>query len=552
MNRILRFGLLTFPLLAAICALTGCGSRPTDPTTTVAPSPSTSTATQTVEPLVASPVKFTDVSKSAGVNFTHHSGAFGIKLMPETMGSGVAFIDYDGDGYQDLFFVNGRDWTRAEVDQYRKGKWSDDEKTVFKRQHPPGTPLERTVPPLPPHRVITGALYHNNGDGTFSDATKNSGLETEMQGMGAAVGDYDNDGRDDLLVTSLNGSYLFHNEGGGHFREVSQASGVRGDGWGTSAAWVDYDKDGRLDLFVCRYVGWTPETDRYGTMNGREKSYTAPFFYPGQLSRLYRNMGNGKFSDASLKSGVQTVALQRQVKKTTDGEDVPSMSLGVAICDYNNDDWPDILVANDGQPNQLFRNDKNGRFTDIATKTNIALNNAGKTRASMGVDTADIDHSNRDSVVIGNFDNEMIALFYNQGADKGYFQDIAPITAVGKESFKFSVFGCTFLDIDNDGWPDILTASGHIDEQITGIRGTAYALRPLLFWNQGKGRYEEIATQTGTALQQPIVGRGLAYADFDLDGDVDVVMTTNNGPALLLRNDGNHSNHALRLVLKGQ
>lgn len=501
-------------------------------------------------PSVPARIQISDVTAQAGIQFKHNSGAFGLKLMPETMGSGVAVLDFDNDGYQDLFFVNSRYWTREEVEAYRRGEWSQDEKTVFKRHHPPGTKLQRFVPSQIPTARTTGELYRNNGDGTFRNVTKGSGLDVEMFGMGAAVGDYDNDGLNDLYVTGLGRNYLFHNLGQGHFREVASSAGVRDQGWSTSAAWLDYDKDGQLDLFVCHYVQWTPSNDRYGTMNGRDKSYTAPFFYKGEVNRLFHNEGRGRFRDVSRPSGVQTEPAPLKSKnRKSSGKLLPGNALGVAMCDYDNDGWPDLLVSNDGQPNALFRNNHNGTFTDVAQETNIALDASGNTRAGMGVDTADIDHSNRDSAVIGNFDDEMIGLFWNQ---KSLFRDIAPAGEVGTVSKTYSIFGCLFADVDNDGWADIFTASGHIDEQITGIRGTAYALRPLLFHNQGRALYREIGLQAGAALQEPLVGRGLAACDFDLDGDLDFIMTTNNGPARLLRNDTDNSNYSIRLSLRGQ
>ena len=412
----------------------------------------------TASAVPSSPIQFTDVTAQAGIKFKHNRGDFGLKLMPETAGSGVAFFDYDSDGDADLFFVNCRYWTEAEAQAYKRGKWSQDEMTIFKRNHPPGTKPTRHIPSQIPRQRTTGALYQNNGDGTFRDVTKDSGLDIEMFGMGAAAGDFDNDGRVDLYVTGLGRNYLFQNLGKGRFREVAETKGVRDSGWSTSAAWLDYDKDGWLDLFVCHYVEWSPGIDRYGTINGR-KSYTAPYFYKGELSRLYHNEGSGKFTDVSVKAGIQTEVTSPGQK----AKELLGKSLGVAICDYNNDGWPDIVVANDGEPNWLFHNNKNGTFSEIGVQANIAGSMTGHTRAGMGIDTADIDHSNRDSIVIGNFDDEMMGLYYNQG--KGLFDDIAPATEVGQASRTFSVFGCVFLDVDNDGWADILTASGHIDER---------------------------------------------------------------------------------------
>lgn len=524
--------------------LGGCTSHKNAAPTGAPQQPATTTTTGATQAPSHS-IRFTDITQEAGIKFKHNSGAFGLKLMPETMGSGVAFIDYDNDGDQDLFFVNCRYWKDKEVEEYKRGKWSLDEHTIFKRFHPEGAIPVRYVPAIRPRDFTPSQLYSNDGKGNFSNVTTGSGLDIEMYGMGACVGDYDNDGRVDLYVTGLGRNYLFRNLGNGKFKEVAGAMGVLDKGWSTSAAWLDYDKDGWLDLFVCRYLKWTPGTDRYGTMNGRDKSYTSPSFYEGELSHLYHNEGGRKFRDVSAQSGIQNLAGATRLEAEKTGGN----SLGVAVCDYNNDEWPDIVVANDTKPNSLFRNDKNGRFTEIGHSAGFALNIEGNTRGSMGIDTADIDHSNRDSVVVGNFDAEMIGLYYNQG--KGVLSDIAPVMEVGKASLKHSVFGCTFLDVDNDGWPDVLTASGHIDPQITGVRGTAYELRPLLFHNIGKGEYREIGQQTGEALQKPLVGRGLAYADIDTDGDVDVVLTTNNGPAVLLRNDSSHVNRSIRLALRG-
>ena len=517
-------------------------SRHTPLLSPVAPITSNQTAAQ-------SPVQFTDITAQAGIKFVHNTGAFGIKLLPETMGSGVAFIDYDGDGYPDLFFVNGRNWTNPEVEAYRTGKWTADESTVFKNRHPPGTREYRFIPPQPPAVHTTCVLYHNNHDGTFTDVTKGSGLEVEMYGMGVAVGDYDNDGKPDLYVTGVGHNYLFHNEGSGKFREVAAAAGVQDRGWSTGATWIDYDKDGKLDLFVCHYVHWTPATDIYGTINHRDKSYSPPYLYQGEASRLYHNEGTlqqPKFVDVSAQAGIH----ERISPLTKRQEKIPSKALGVVICDFNNDGWPDLVVSNDSEANWVLRNNKNGTFSEVGQVVGAAYSNNGKIRSGMGIDVADIDHSNRDSMVIGNFDNEMIALFYNRG--DGLFNDISPATAIGKASQTFSTFGCTFLDYDNDGWPDILAANGHIDPDIEGVRpGVTYKERPLLFHNKGKGSYEEIGLQSGTVFQQPLLARGSACADIDLDGDVDVVMTQNGGPPLLLRNDRGNKNNSIRLILEG-
>jgi len=500
----------------------------------------------------ARPIQFTDVTETAGLKFVHNNAAFGLKFLPETMGSGVAFIDYDGDGYQDIFLVNGRDWSEAEIAAYRSRKWTQEE-IVRRRRVQPRGPLVRVIPPRGPRRRTTSSLYYNNGDGTFTDVTKDSGLDREMFGMGAAVGDYDNDGRADLYVTGYGTNYLFRNLGQGRFRDVAAQMGVRTSHFSTSAAWVDYDKDGRLDLFVCEYVRWTPLNDVYATSDGIHKAYTRPTNYAGLFQRLYHNDGK-RFTDVSAPAGIQQ-------SEAPGGKNslLPGSGLGVAVCDYNKDSWPDIIVANDLRPNFLFRNNKNGTFSEVAARSGIAYGPLGKPRAGMGIDAADIDHSGRESVVIGNFSGEMMGLFYNQG--NGLFTDIVPHSNMAEASFYYLTFGCVFMDMDNDTWLDIFIANGHINPEADyeGM-GTTYAQRPLLFYNKGGEAgaspnqppvFEEIGLQSGEALQRRLVGRGLATADIDLDGDVDVIISGNGHGPSLLRNDGGHRNHALRLVLRG-
>ncbi len=503
--------------LAAVAA--GCGRRPSTPSQSVQAMPAAATAMQ-----------FVDVTQQAGIHFVHNNGAFGAKLLPETMGSGCAFIDYDGDGYQDIVLVNGRDWTDEEIAAFENGT---------------GKTMKGELPAHPRKRGGTCHLYHNNGDGSFTDVTPGSGLEIPMQGMGVAVGDYDNDGRPDIFITAVGRNYLFHNEGRGKFREVAKEAGVAGSGWSTSAAWVDYDKDGKLDLFVCHYVDWTPATDIFNSVDGTHKAYTTPEAYVGQVSRLYHNEGNGKFTDVSAKAGILGARTPGGQYRRFQGK-----SLGVSICDFNNDGWPDIVVANDTEPNYLFQNNGNGTFTEIGKEAGIALSEAGTARAAMGTDAGDIDHSGKEALLFGNFTNQMLGLYQNRGG--GLFIDIAPASEVGQASLLFLTFGCTFVDLDNDGWLDILTANGHLDNDIHRVnQEVTYEERPLLFRNLGNGRFREEGLQCGPDFAKPVVARGLAYADYDLDGDLDVLMTTNGGPARLLRNDGGNRNHSIRLVLEG-
>ena len=442
---------------------------------------------------------FTDATAAAGIRFRHTSGAFGRKYLPETMGSGVVMFDADGDGYVDLFFVNSKNW--------------------------PGHPG-------PPSRH---ALYRNSHDGAFADVSAQSGLGVEMYGLGAAAGDYDNDGRTDLFVTGLNGNRLFHNAGGGRFVDVTARAGVASPAFSTSAAWLDYDRDGRLDLFVANYVEWSIAADLTCTLDGKTKSYCTPESYKVHSPVLFHNRGDGTFEDATRAAGLY---------------DPASKALGVALIDYDGDGWIDLVVANDTQPNRLYRNRHDGTFADAGTTAGIAFNEAGVARAGMGVDAADYNGSGRASIVIGNFANEMMAL-YTADAN-GLFIDEAPRSAVGRNSLLTLTFGCFFFDYDLDGWLDIFAANGHVADDIERVqKRVTYAQPPHLFRNQGRGRFEEVTAAAAGALAQPMVARGAAYGDIDLDGDLDLVVTTNNGPARLFRND-TAGNHALRVTLRGR
>jgi len=446
-------------------------------------------------------IQFRDITQAAGIRFVHNTGTFGKKYLPETLGPGAAFLDYDNDGWQDILLVNGQDFAGH---------------------------ARRAAP-------STLKLYRNHHNGTFTDVTAKAGLAVSLYGMGVAVGDYDNDGYDDIFITALGQSRLFHNQGNGTFKDVTQAAGMEGiQEFSTSAAWVDYDRDGRLDLVVANYVQWSPATDIFCTLDGVRKSYCTPESYKGASARLWHNLGSGRFEDATRKAGLL---------------DPTSKSLGIAVLDYDGDGWPDLLLANDTQPNKLYRNNGNGTFSEKGVAAGVAFSEEGIARAGMGVDAADYDRSGRPSIIVSNFANQMMALYHNEG--HGLFVDEAPRSEVGRASLLTLGFGCVFYDYDLDGWLDIVIANGHIEPEIERIqKRVKYAQPPHLFHNLGQGKFAEVTASVGAGFARPRVARGVAYADIDNDGDLDLLMTTNGGPALLFRNDG-VSNHSLRIKLAG-
>jgi enediyne biosynthesis protein E4 len=444
--------------------------------------------------------RLVNVTAASGIQFTHNSGAYGGKLLPETLGSGCAFLDYDGDGWQDILLVNGMDW--------------------------PGHRRARS----------TLRLYRNNRNGTFTDVTRQAGLDVEMYGMGAAIGDWNNDGFPDLFISCVGQSRLFRNTGKGTFVDVTRASGlVDRTAFSTSALWFDFDRDGLLDLFVCNYVKWAAERDVFCSLDGKQKSYCTPEAYRGDTCWLFRNRGDGTFQDVTATSGIF---------------DTSSKSLGVAMIDHDDDGWPDLFVANDTQPNKLYRNQRDGTFKEIAVEAGVAFSTDGKARAGMGVDAADVDNSGHASVAVTNFDNEMIGLYRSAG--KGVYEDVAMRAGIGAPSRQTLGFGCVFADLNLDGLLDLIVSNGHIDETVRHIRGNVgYAQPPHLFLNQGGGAFRDVATQAGGGFAERRVGRGLACADIDRDGDLDVLVTSNGGAAALFRNDQFAGHRSLRLRLIG-
>jgi hypothetical protein len=439
-----------------------------------------------------------DVAAQAGIHFTHTNGATGNYYFVESTPAGCAFFDYDNDGFLDILLVQSGP--------------SDDPRTVKDRPH--------------------CALYHNNGNGTFTDVTAGSGLDKDLgYGQGVAVGDYDNDGYDDLFITAYGGNHLFHNEHGtGKFKDVTYQMGldkIHSTGYATSAAFGDYDNDGRLDLYVCYYAPWTREKDAHCKDAQQRQEYCTPEIYDPETHQLFHNDGD-HFTDVSAQAGITKAK---------------GHGLAVAFVDYNSDGKQDIFVANDLNANMLWRNNGNGTFTEVASEAGCAFSEGGGTMAGMGVAIADYDHSGRESLFVTNFSQKPNALFKNQG--NGLFTDVSSASGLMLPHMPFLAFGCEFLDYDNDGWPDLIIANGHVSTHLDGsVGGTSYKERKQLFHNQGNGTFGEITApdQLGD-LGVPMVARGLAVGDFDNDGRVDALVNNQNGPAQLLHNQTHNTNH---------
>lgn len=511
---------IAITILAPIAALLpGCDRKPAvapiDPKTyaTAAPPSASQPAAAALLP------RFTDVTQAAGLTFRHYNGAAGKIWMPETLGSGAAFFDYDADGDCDILLVNSCDW--------------------------PGGPADRPQP--------TPELYRNDGQGGFENITAAAGLDRfSLYGMGVSAADFDADGDADLLITGVGRSLLLRNDDG-RYSDVSETNLLRDPGstppgsvpdWSLSSAWLDYDADGDLDLFICNYVSWTPETDVYTTLDGRHKSYATPEVYRGQTSRLFRNRGEGVLEEVTRAAGVLNPS---------------GKSMGVIVEDFNDDGRPDLFITNDKEANFLYLN-RGGSFQEIALAAGCGYDEAGRARAGMGVCSADLTNGGDLCIAIGNFSREPVSLYRRvKAGDDLLFVDAAAKARLATPTLLMLTFGAAFADFNLDGFLDLALANGHIEPTISSIQQEiTFAQAPQLFLNaplpSGEGRALEDATSAvGADFAKPMVGRGLAFADIDLDGDLDLLITGNNGPPRLLRNDlPDAGARAIRLALRGE
>jgi len=462
-------------------------------------------------------VQFTDITKAAGIDFVHTSGAVGEKLLPETMGGGLAFFDADDDGDQDLLLVNSKTWDH---------------------NSPP-----ETAPRL--------GFYRNDGQGKFQSAGSEMGLDAVVYGMGSAIGDVDNDGDSDIFITALGSNILYRNDGG-KFTDITATAGVGGGEteWSSSAGFFDADNDGDLDLFVCNYIQWSREVDLElaFSINGRDRAYGPPKLYQGTFNRLYRNAGDGTFEDVSEAAGIQIVnpATGKPMGK----------GLAVTFVDIDGDGNLDIFVANDTVQNFLLRNQGDGTFADFGASSGVAFDGMGSATGAMGIDVADYRNNGKLGIGIGNFANENTSFYVQQARDPWQFAEMSNAEGIGSPSRLKLSFGLVFFDYDLDGFQDMVQANGHLENEINEVQPSQKYRQPAqLFWNRGANANPSFAEVPGETLgdfAKPIVGRGAGVADIDADGDLDVLLTQTGGPPMLLRNDQTLSNHWLRIRLEGK
>src|SRR5437660_12551068 len=455
-------------------------------------------------------VQFSDITTTSGTNFKHENSATSNKYLVETMGGGVAVFDYDNDGRPDIFFTNG-----AKIDD----------------------PMPDSNLPDKADRKFWNHLYHQNADGTFTDVTEKAGLTGAQQNyyaMGVAVGDYDNDGFEDIYVTGYGGNTLYRNNGNGTFTDVTKTAGVGAGGWSASAGFFDYDNDGKLDIFVTRYLDWSFKTNRYcGEQKPGYRAYCHPDNYDGVTNILYHNNGDGTFTDVSQKAGIANPS---------------GKGLGVTFADYDGDGFTDIFVANDSVQCFLYHNKGNGTFTEVGLVAGVGYNEDGKTFAGMGTDFSDFDNDGLPDIVVTDLSNERYMLFHNNG--DGTFQDVTNRSGLGRASLAFSGWSTRFFDYDNDGWKDLFVAQSHVMDTIEKTAPNLRYLEPPLLVHNQAGHFEKVSA--GEVFQQPWAGRGAAFGDIDNDGDVDVVVSNVGQKAYVLRNDGGNLNHWIAIETTGK
>jgi hypothetical protein len=445
---------------------------------------------------------FENIAPRAGVPFRHQASKTSQKYLPETMGAGVAMFDYNNDGLLDLFFVNG---------------------AALKDPMPPEAKPDKS------DSRYWNRLYRNNGDGTFTDVTERAGLRGEGYGMGVAVGDFNNDGWPDLYVTNFGRNILYRNNGDGTFTDVTEAAGVAGSGWSVSACFTDYDRDGRLDLIVTRYLDWDFSRNIYcGERRPGYRAYCHPNEFKPAASLVFHNNGNGTFTDVSAASRLGAI---------------PSKGLGIAVNDFDRDGWPDIAIANDSFPEQLFRNNRDGTFTDIAEQSGAAFDDDGKTFAGMGIDFGDYRNDGWPALFIDTLASQRYALYRNLKGES--FEYVSAVAGIARATASHSGWGAKFIDYDNDGWKDLFIAQGHVMDNIELTQSAARYLEPMLLLRNRKGVFEDVSTACGEPFRMPLAARGAAFGDLNNDGFIDIAVSCNNGPALILMNRGGNGNHWL-------